>query len=133
MKDAHIKSCVLVAHAEGREKEKLDKDTEGFLHQNVKDIKDAQVSLSVGCLVDEYHCLSVCLCVCLLVCESICLSVYMSMSMCVCVCVFVCVCVCVFCVGLSACLFVCLVMLICKFNFSGLWIEIDTGWGMLLG
>ena len=65
MKDAHIKSCVLVAHAEGREKEKLDKDTEGFLHQNVKDIKDAQVSLSVACLVDGYHSLSVYVSICL--------------------------------------------------------------------
>ena len=36
-----------VAHAEGREKDKLDKDTEGFLHQNNKGIKEAQVSLSV--------------------------------------------------------------------------------------
>ena len=44
-----LSGCLSVSagHAEGREKEKLDKDTEGFLHQNIKDIKQAQVSQSV--------------------------------------------------------------------------------------
>lgn len=37
--------CVIsVSHAEGQDKEVLDKKTEGFLHQNIRDIKQAQVT-----------------------------------------------------------------------------------------
>lgn len=34
-----------IAHAEGPEKDILDKKTEGFLHQNIRDIKQAQIEL----------------------------------------------------------------------------------------
>ncbi|XP_053375032.1 uncharacterized protein LOC123533928 isoform X2 [Mercenaria mercenaria] len=34
-----------IAHAEGQDKEVLDKKTEGFLHQNIRDIKQAQIEL----------------------------------------------------------------------------------------
>lgn len=45
-------SVLIVAHAEDQfvEKEELDKATEGYLVQNVKDIKQAQVRLTEGCV-----------------------------------------------------------------------------------
>lgn len=46
-------SVLIVAHAEDQfvEKEELDKATEGYLVQNVKDIKQAQVRLTEGYVI----------------------------------------------------------------------------------
>ena len=57
-----------VAHGEGADKQRLDRETDGFIKQNVDDLKQAQVSVGGGV---------VCVCVCDIVCASLCVSVCM--------------------------------------------------------
>ena len=45
-----------VAHGEGADKQRLDRETDGFIKQNVDDLKQAQVSVGM--------CIYACVCVC---------------------------------------------------------------------
>ena len=63
-----------VAHGEGADKQRLDRETDGFIKQNVDDLKKAQVSVGM-CIYVCVWCVHVCVCgmcgvVC--VCASLC-------------------------------------------------------------
>lgn len=67
-----------VAHGEGADKQRLDRETDGFIKQNVDDLKKAQVSVDM-CIYVCVWCVHVCVCgmcgvvcVCVIVCVSVC-------------------------------------------------------------
>ena len=74
-----------VAHGEGADKQRLDRETDGFIKQNVDDLKQAQVSVGL-CICVCVWCVCVCdvhvfdVCVC-----GICGGVCVCASLCVCV------------------------------------------------
>ena len=70
-----------VAHGEGADKQRLDRETDGFIKQNVDDLKQAQVSVGM--------CIYVCVCV-----TCMCLMCVYVACVVVCVCIIVCVSVC---------------------------------------
>ena len=82
-----------VAHGEGADKQRLDRETDGFIKQNVDDLKQAQVSVGM--------CIYVCVCVCDMHVFDVCVC-----GMCGGVCVHHCVCECVHvaCVCIHACM-----------------------------
>ena len=78
-----------VAHGEGADKQRLDRETDGFIKQNVDDLRRRRL---------VWVCVYMCVC-------GVCMCVYVACVVwCVCVCHCVCECVRVACVCIHACM-----------------------------